>query len=65
MFSVIILYYKKFRCIEHYLVSIPNQTYPDYEIILVDGSSEDDIRKLINEKSLAIQSWETYFKKTV
>lgn len=48
MFSIIIPYYKKRQYIERCLDSILNQTYIDYEIILVDDGSGDDIAILIN-----------------
>ncbi len=50
MFSIIIPYYKKRKYIERCLDSVLAQTFTDYEIILVDDGSEDDIGKLINDK---------------
>lgn len=50
MFSVVIPYYKKRQYIERCLDSVLAQTYANYEIILVDDGSEDDITNLINSK---------------
>lgn len=50
MFSVVIPYYKKRQYIERCLNSVLNQTFQNFEIILVDDGSEDDILELINEK---------------
>jgi glycosyltransferase involved in cell wall biosynthesis len=50
MFSVIIPYYKKRLYIERCLKSVFNQTYLDYEVILVDDGSNDDIEFLCKEK---------------
>lgn len=50
MFSIIIPYYKKRQFIERCLDSVLAQTFNDYEIILVDDGSEDNIRQLIEEK---------------
>ena len=43
MFSVIIPYYKKRQFIERCIESVLNQTFKDFEIILVDDGSNDDI----------------------
>lgn len=50
MFSVIIPYYKKRHYIERCLDSVLNQTYQEFEIILVDDGSQDDIKDLVKEK---------------
>lgn len=50
MFSVIIPYYKKRKFIERCLDSVLAQTYQDFEIILVDDGSEDNLSSLIDEK---------------
>ena len=50
MFTVIIPYYKKREYIERCLHSVLNQTYKNYEIILIDDGSEDDIKNLISTK---------------
>ena len=50
MFSVIIPYYKKRQYIERCIDSVLNQTFRDFEIILVDDGSDDDIARLCNEK---------------
>ncbi|MBN9312777.1 MAG: glycosyltransferase family 2 protein [Chryseobacterium sp.] len=50
MFSIIIPYYKKREYIERCLDSVLAQTFNDYEIILVDDGSQDDITKLIHNK---------------
>lgn len=50
MFSVIIPYYKKRKYIERCLDSVFNQTFQDFEIILVDDGSQDDIAQLLEEK---------------
>lgn len=47
MFSVIIPYYKKRQYIERCIDSVLQQTYRDYEIILVDDGSQDDISDLL------------------
>ncbi|AZI41129.1 glycosyltransferase family 2 protein [Epilithonimonas vandammei] len=52
MFSVIIPYYKKRKYIERCMNSVLAQTYQDFEIILVDDGSQDDIAQLIEEKYL-------------
>lgn len=50
MFSVIIPYYKKRQYIERCIDSVLNQTFQDFEIIMVDDGSDDDISRLCNEK---------------
>lgn len=50
MFSVIIPYYKKRKYIERCLDSVLNQTFKDFEIILVDDGSDDDIEQLLGQK---------------
>lgn len=50
MFSVVIPYYKKRRYIERCLDSVYNQSFKDFEIILVDDGSNDDIAELIEQK---------------
>lgn len=50
MFSVVIPYYKKRQYIERCIDSVLAQTYTDYEIILVDDGSNDDVSNLVNEK---------------
>lgn len=50
MFSVIIPYYKKRKYIERCLDSVLNQTFKDFEIILIDDGSNDDIALLIDQK---------------
>lgn len=50
MFTVIIPYYKKREYIERCLDSVLNQTYKNYEIILIDDGSADDIKNLISTK---------------
>lgn len=50
MFSVIIPYYKKRSYIERCINSVLNQTFQDFEIILVDDGSADDIKGLVEEK---------------
>ncbi len=50
MFSVVIPYYKKLQYIERCLDSVLDQTFTDYEVILVDDGSEDDLKKLISDK---------------
>lgn len=50
MFSVIIPYYKKRKYIERCIESVLNQTFTDFEIIIVDDGSNDDIADLCNDK---------------
>lgn len=50
MFSVIIPYYKKRKYIERCMDAVLAQTYQDFEIILVDDGSKDDVAQLIEEK---------------
>lgn len=50
MFSVIIPYYKKRNYIQRCLDSVLSQTFQDFEIILVDDGSQDDIAELIVTK---------------
>ena len=50
MFSVIIPYYKKRKYIERCIDAVFAQTYQDFEIILVDDGSKDDVAQLIEEK---------------
>lgn len=50
MFSVVIPYYKKRKYIERCIDSVLNQTYQDFQIILVDDGSKDDISFLCAEK---------------
>lgn len=50
MFSVIIPYYKKRPYIERCIESVLNQTFKDFEIILVDDGSADDILQFCAEK---------------
>lgn len=50
MFSVVIPYYKKRQYIERCLDAVFAQTYQDYEIILVDDGSQDDIKEFVESK---------------
>lgn len=50
MFSVVIPYYKKRQYIERCLDSVLNQTFKDYEIVLVDDGSNDGLKELIRTK---------------
>ncbi|MFC0344182.1 glycosyltransferase family 2 protein [Epilithonimonas hispanica] len=50
MFSIVIPYYKKRKYIERCIDSVLEQTFSDYEIILIDDGSQDDIEELINGK---------------
>lgn len=50
MFSIIIPYYKKRKYIERCIDAVLAQTYQDFEIILVDDGSQDDVAQLIEEK---------------
>lgn len=52
MFSVVIPYYKKRKYIERCIDAVLSQTCQDFEIILVDDGSQDDIAELIEEKYL-------------
>ncbi|WP_332021807.1 glycosyltransferase family 2 protein [Kaistella sp.] len=49
MFSVIIPYYKKRKYIERCIDAVLAQSYQDFEIILVDDGSQDDVAQLIEE----------------
>ena len=48
MFSVIMPYYKNRNVIERSLNSILNQTNQNFEIIIVDDGSEDEIEQYIS-----------------
>ncbi len=50
MFSIVIPYYKKRKYIERCIDAVLAQTFSDYEIILVDDGSNDDIADVVNEK---------------
>lgn len=50
MFSVVIPYYKKLQYIERCLDSVLNQTFKEFEIVLVDDGSEDELQELISTK---------------
>lgn len=50
MFSIIIPYYKKRQYIERCLDAVLSQTFQDFEIILVDDGSQDDIADLVADK---------------
>lgn len=49
MFSIIIPYYKKRQYIKRCLDSVMNQSFQDFEIILVDDGSEDDLNELLDQ----------------
>lgn len=53
--SVILLYYKRREIIEKTLRSVLAQDYPNYEIVLVDNHSEDDLRVLVESLNPAIR----------
>ena len=50
MFSVVIPYYKKKQYIERCINAVLNQTCKDFEIIVVDDGSNDDLAELIQKK---------------
>jgi glycosyltransferase involved in cell wall biosynthesis len=50
MFSIVIPYYNKSAYIVRCIDSIMNQTFPDYEVILVDDGSTDKGIELISKK---------------
>ncbi len=50
MFSIIIPYYKKRNYIERCIDSVLNQTFKDFEIIVVDDGSLDNISVLCSKK---------------
>lgn len=50
MFSIVIPYYKKIKYIERCLDSVLNQTYQDFEIVLVDDGSKDDLATILQAK---------------
>lgn len=50
MFSIVIPYYKKRQYIERCIDSIISQTYQNFEIILIDDGSDDDVSKLCENK---------------
>ncbi|MCG2611288.1 glycosyltransferase family 2 protein [Flavobacterium sp. SM15] len=47
MFSVVIPYYKKIKFIERCLDSVLSQTFKEFEIILVDDGSNDDLKTIL------------------
>jgi glycosyltransferase involved in cell wall biosynthesis len=53
MFSVVIPYFKKRDYIERCLDAVLNQSFTDFEIIVVDDGSQDDIAHLISSKYAA------------
>ena len=50
MFSVVIPYYKKRKYIERCLSSVYRQTFSEFEIILVDDGSDDDVDDVCRDK---------------
>ncbi len=50
MFSVVIPYYKKRKYIERCIDSVLSQTFDDFEIILIDDGSNDDISTVVSKK---------------
>lgn len=50
MFSVVIPYYKKRQYIERCIEAVLSQTFQNFEIIVVDDGSQDDIAELISNK---------------
>ena len=52
MFSVVIPYYKKRKFIQRCIDAVLAQTYQNFEIILVDDGSNDDVAQLIEERYL-------------
>lgn len=47
MFSVVIPYYKKIKYIERCLDSVLHQTFQEFEIVLVDDGSNDDLKTIL------------------
>ena len=47
--SIIIPVYNSEKCIRRCLNSILNQTFQDFEIILIDDNSKDNSLKIISE----------------
>lgn len=47
MFSVVIPYYKKIKFIERCLDSVLSQTFQEFEIIIVDDGSNDDLKTIL------------------
>ncbi|WP_284651811.1 glycosyltransferase family 2 protein [Flavobacterium terrisoli] len=50
MFSVVISYYKKIKYIERCLDSVMNQSFQNFEVILVDDGSNDNVKELLDQK---------------
>ncbi len=48
-YSIITPMYNSFDLMERYFISLKNQTYKDFEVIIVDDCSSDDSYKKLNE----------------
>ena len=47
--SVIIPTYNRAHCIEETIISVLNQTYTDFEIIVIDDGSSDDTAEVLKK----------------
>jgi glycosyltransferase involved in cell wall biosynthesis len=56
-FSIVMPSYRQGRMIEHSLLSVLNQNYPDLELIVVDGGSIDGTRGVLERYNDDIAYW--------
>jgi glycosyltransferase involved in cell wall biosynthesis len=48
MFTVVMPYYKKASVVKRSIDSVLDQTYSDFELVIVDDGSEDNIEEIVN-----------------